>query len=88
MIHLSPEDSSILTRVGQYNRIPLNQRLELLSKASDQAQQVGRILLDVEPAATPDPDVLAVAQAFKRWVASNRRPRPTRHSSRRLASAQ
>jgi hypothetical protein len=87
MIHLSREDSSILTRVAQYTRIPVDQRLDLLSKASAEAQQVGRILLNVEQSANAEPDVRAAAEAFKRWLTSNRRLRPTRATNRRLAYA-
>lgn len=87
MVHLSPSDSSILTRVAQYERIPVEQRLALLSNASPQAQQIGRILLNVEQPAEAEPDVRAAAEAFKRWLASNRRLRPTRSTNRRFAYA-
>jgi hypothetical protein len=85
MIHLSPSDSSILTRVAQYERIPIDKRLNLLSNASPEAQEVGRILLNVEQTANAAPDVRAAAEAFKKWLASNRRLRPTRAANRRFA---
>ena len=84
MIQLSPSDSSILTRVAQYGRIPVDQRLALLSKASPQAQQVGRILLKVEQPTKAEPDVRAAAEAIRRWLASNRRVRSTRSANRRF----
>ena len=81
MIHLSPADSSILTRVAQYESIPLDKRIELLSRASPKAQQVGRILLNIDQPEDADPDVMAAAKAFKRWLASNRRVRPGRRAT-------
>jgi len=88
MIHLSPADSSILTRVAQYDRIPVNERLALLSQASEEAQQVGRILLKVQQPASAAPDVRAAAEAFQRWLASNRRAKPTRSTNRRSTQVQ
>jgi hypothetical protein len=79
MIQLSPSDSSILTRVVQYTRIPVRQRLELLSGASKPARKIGRILLEIDKPTDAEPDVRAAADAFKRWLASNRRTvRPAR----------
>jgi len=74
MLRLSLRDSSILTRVAQYEKIPVKERLHLLvSEASEDAQKVGRILLGLDKAADAEPDVRQVAESIEKWVAGNRR---------------
>lgn len=73
MDSLSSNDSAILTRVLQYRRVPMDERLALLRTASPKAQEVGRFLLDPQNSSPASPDVAVAAASFQRWLESNRR---------------
>ena len=71
---LSPGDVSILTRVAQYRKVPIDQRLQLLAKASPQAQEIGKAVLEQGDPATPiRPEISEAARAVTRWINNNHR---------------
>jgi len=83
MITLSPADASILTRVIQYRRIPLDERLKLLETASPDAQAVGRVILQRDQPTSEE--VRVAADAFLKWLQGNRRVGKLRPMRRQLA---
>lgn len=78
---LSPSDVSILTRVAQYGQVPINRRLQLLAKASPQAQEIGKAFLEQSDPTNPvKPEISAAAEAVTRWIKNNRRVGNLNHS--------
>jgi hypothetical protein len=76
VIRLSPLDASILARLIQYDNLERAQRLEMLTEASPIAQEIGRVLLDIEK--SPSADVNETADAMRHWVQTNRAHRTAR----------
>ena len=84
MVKLSPKDSSILTRITQYERVPMEQRRALLDDASPEAKQIGEIILGTSSRENASPEIKAAVDAYRKWLEQIRRSskqRPLRRSA-------
>jgi small-conductance mechanosensitive channel len=87
MVLLTPHDSSVLTGLVQYTRLPGDEQRKLLdSLEKPEARMVADAFLDPQKYAQAPDDVRATVDRFRAWVENNRRLRLKRearqHSSR------
>jgi hypothetical protein len=64
VVELSPNDSSILTRVARYQKIPLRERKALLKRATPKAREIGLIILGTSTGQEADEETKAAADAY------------------------
>ena len=64
MVELSPNDSSILTRVARYQKIPIPERRALLKRATPKAREIGEIILGTSTGQEADEETKAAAEAY------------------------
>jgi hypothetical protein len=65
VVQLSPKDSSILTRITRYQRIPKFEREHLLDEASPKAKEIGKIILGTSTGANADAEMKEAAEAYR-----------------------
>ena len=84
MVELSPHDSSVLSRLVQFQNIPLEERRLLLKELeSKDARMVGEAFLDREKYKTSPEKVRATVDRFDQWHAANLRAGRRRALARR-----
>jgi len=66
MVELSPKDSSILTRITRYRRIPPEERRALLLGASPKAREIGEIILGTSSREGSDSATIAAVRAYQK----------------------
>jgi hypothetical protein len=77
VVELTPEDSSILTRIARYRTIPVPERQALLKKASAKAREIGEIILGTSTGEDADAETKAAAEAYVKSL--QRKPRVIRY---------
>ncbi len=73
MVELSPKDSSILTRITRYRRIPKSEREQLLKEASAKAREIGNIILGTSTGENADLETKEAAEAYLSSLPQKRR---------------
>jgi hypothetical protein len=84
VVQLSPKDSSILTRIARYRRIPRVEREQFLSEASPKAREIGEIILGTSTGENADEETKAAANAYLKALQQNRRTGKKRPIAREL----
>lgn len=85
MLSLSPADTSILARVVQYDKIPPKEREQLLAQVSQEARNIGKVILGTATAEQFPPEIGAAAQAYQKWADNNHRLARMRARRRAIA---
>jgi len=84
MVLLTPHDSSVLTGLVQYTRLPGDEQRKLLdSLEKPEARMVAEAFLDPQKYAGAPEDVRATVDRFRNWVENNKRLRRQRDARRR-----
>ena len=72
MSGLSANEAAVLTQVASFPNLTQRRRLQLLSRSSKRAQEIGRIIVKGER--TSDPvEYKRVAKKFASWASENKR---------------
>lgn len=84
MVELTPQDAAVLGRLVRFDRLPLDDRKELITKLkTDNAKRVGEALLDEKKYLESDQSVKATVDRFRNWRLTNKRLTQKRVARRR-----
>jgi hypothetical protein len=72
MSGLSPNEAAVLTQVVSFPNLTMKRRMQLLSRSSKRAQEIGRIIVKGERT-SDSPEYTRVAKKFARWASENER---------------
>jgi cytochrome c556 len=72
MSGLSANEAAVLTQVASFPNLTQKRRMQLLSRSSRRAQEIGRIIVKGERPADPA-EYRKVAKKFARWATENER---------------
>ncbi|SPF31779.1 hypothetical protein SBA4_1020007 [Candidatus Sulfopaludibacter sp. SbA4] len=83
MVELTPHESSVLTRIIVYSRVP--GREKAVEELSGDARKVGEVFLDPSKYSEMTDDVREAVDHFRLWLENNRRLREKRLARSRRA---
>ncbi len=72
MSGLSPNEAAVLTQVVSFPNLTMKRRMQLLSRSSKRAQEIGRIIVKGERT-SDSPEYRRVAEKFASWASENER---------------
>lgn len=72
MSGLSANEAAVLTQVASFPNLTQRRRMQLLSRSSKRAQEIGRIIVKGERT-TDRPEYKKVAKKFASWASENHR---------------
>ena len=88
MVQLTPHDSSALSRLVRFDRLPADKRQEIFDELqAEDARKVGEVVLDPQKYSSAPEPVRATVDRFQQWSEANRRLGKQRALRRQKARA-
>jgi hypothetical protein len=84
MVELTPHDAAVLSRLVQFDRLPIEKRREILGELeSPEAREVGEIVLDSTKLSTASEQIRETVNRYQLWLENNKRLGRIRRGARR-----